>query len=82
MYLLWKDEMLLQPPFLKLMTKVCIYPLIFCFLKMPANVSSVLIPEDAGRSQRISQVLKVRFMLTLTGALKKLVRATACVRAG
>lgn len=37
-YLLWKDEMLLQFPFLKFMARVRWYPLNFCFLKkMPES---------------------------------------------
>lgn len=31
LYLLWEDEMLFQFPFLKLMVRVCWYPLFFCF---------------------------------------------------
>lgn len=33
MYLLWKEEVLLQSPLLKPMIKVFGYPLIFCFMK-------------------------------------------------
>lgn len=91
MYLLWNDEVLPQSPFLKLTIKVCWYPLFFVFWRRYQNptMSSMLILEDAGKSQCISQVLKVRFvwilaraLKQLTRVLKQLIRATGCMRAG
>lgn len=77
MYLLCKDEMLLQPPFLKLMTEVCIYPLIFCFLKMPKSYCE-LCANSRGCRQIAAYLPGAQGQIHVTNrGLKKLVRPQA-----